>query len=221
LAETWNQVIETQGTAWGIPADKITELKNLTQENKDLLAAVKSSGRTQVNTEQCRIGFKKLEEMMRFFYNNFFNSPPRTGDERIALKLPVKDIHPTKISKPDVEPEVSLTIPTSHAIEFHFRQRDGETSTDSRSLHAYFTRWGLLPKTGTAAPEQSAADPRILTKVPTRPEHLPIVFTTKRVKHRLPLGLEDIGMTLYAATCFLNPEGEPGPYSEIIERVVS
>jgi hypothetical protein len=87
LGDVWEVQIDLHGAAWGIPQELITRFKNQLTAAKALLAEVKSVGRNSVNTEQCRLAFRDLELTMQFFKANYFNSPPRTADEVIALLL--------------------------------------------------------------------------------------------------------------------------------------
>jgi hypothetical protein len=71
----------------GKSQELIARFKSRLATAKTLLAAVKSAGRSAVNTGQCRAAFRDLEITMQFIKANCFNSPLRTSDEITALLL--------------------------------------------------------------------------------------------------------------------------------------
>jgi hypothetical protein len=85
MAGVWSVQMGLHGPAWGIPQERITGFQNRLAGIKPLFAEVKSAGRNSVNTEQRRILFRELELDMQFIKANYFNPPPRTPDELIAL----------------------------------------------------------------------------------------------------------------------------------------
>jgi hypothetical protein len=216
MTDTW---LGQHGLAWSVPPDQITALQNLSQQGKTLLAEVKSGGRSPVNTEQCRETFKALETAMRFLHGNYFNSPPRTGDERVALLLHVRDSRPTPIPPPDAVPGLTLHHTDGHGMLIKLFM--DAAPSDRRSADHFFGKWGLKPPGRWATPEEAAADPRLLTRPPSRADDLPMHFSTRRKTHTLPFSLSDIGMELYVCACWQTPGNEDGPYCSIQSKLIS
>ena len=196
MADTWEGQLDLHGPAWGVPAGTITGFKGQKTAAKTALAEVKSGSRTKVNTEQCRLLFQELGQTMHFLKANFFNAPPRTGDELVALLLSLHDGTPTPIMPGDVVPGLSLHNTDGHGMLVKLF-RDAEPS-DWRSADHFFCKWGLKPVGRWATLEEAAADGRLLTRQPARADDLPQHFSSGRQKNILPFNLEDIGMEFFA-----------------------
>jgi hypothetical protein len=219
MADAWAAQLDLHGPDWNVPEAAISDLKNQTQTAKTLLAEVKSGGRTPVNTEQCRTQFRDLESLMRILHGSYFNSPPRTGDERIALLLSLADRHPSPIPRSDTVPGLSLHNTDGHGMLL--RLFTDAPPADLRSAHHFFVKWGLKLAGRWASPEEAAADPRLLIRPPVRAEDLPMHFSTKRKTHDLPFSLADISLELFATACWQTPSGEDGPYCPVVSRIIS
>jgi hypothetical protein len=76
----------------------------------------------------------------------------------------------------------------------------------------------------TASPEEWKFPPaelaRFLTKVPARPEDLPMIIDENRKTHSLNLRVDDTGKTFYYSGCCLNSAHEEGPYCPIQSRLI-
>ena len=219
MADAWIEQLDLHGPAWAVPADKITGLRTHHAALKALFAEVKSGGRTPVNTERCREMFREEELLMRFLKDNFFNAPPRTGDELAALLLSAHDGHPTPILPPEVSPGLSLHNTGGHGIQVKLFM-DAEPA-DRRSADHFFAKWGLKPQGRWAAPEEAAADSRLLTRPPARADDLPMHFSTGRKTHTLDFSLAGIGMELYATACWQTPRSQDGPYCGIAVKLIA
>jgi hypothetical protein len=76
MADAWDAQLTQHGTAWGVAPAAITGFTTQVTTAKTLFAEVKSGNRTPINTEQCRIAFHDLEQIMRFLKNNFLTPRP-------------------------------------------------------------------------------------------------------------------------------------------------
>jgi hypothetical protein len=150
----------------------IARFKSQLAAAKALLAAVKSAGRSAVNTGQCRAAFRELEITMQFIKANYFNSPPRTSDEITALLLSLHDGSSTPIFPSDVVPGLSLHNTNGHGMLIKLFM--DAVPPDKRSADHYFGKWGLKLPGRWAALEEAAADPRLLIRPPTQAADLPI-----------------------------------------------
>ena len=219
MADAWDAQLTLHGPVWGVPAGKVTEFKSLLTAAKTLFAEVQSGSRTPVNTEQCRVCFRELELAMRFLKNNWFNAPPRSSDEMVALLLHVHDGIATPIFPSDVVPGLSLHNTDGHGILLKLFM-DTEPA-DRRSADHFLVQWGLKPPGRWATGEEAAQDPRLLTRPPARAEDLPKHFSTSRAKNDLPFTLADIGLELYATACWQTPRNQEGPFCAILAKLIA
>ena len=219
MADTWETQLDSKGTSWGVPADKIAEFKSQKAAAAAMLAEVKSGNRTKVNTEQCRLLFHELGLSMHFLKTNFFNASPRTGDELVALLLSIHDGTPTPIAPCDVVPGLSLHNTDGHGILVKLF-RDAEPS-GRRSADHFFCKWGLKPVGRWATLEEAATDGRLLIRQPVRADDLPQHFSSGRQKNMLPFNLADIGMEFFATACWQTPRNQDGPYCPIVSRIIA
>jgi hypothetical protein len=219
MADAWEAQLDIKGPAWNVPASRITEFKDIKAAARNLLTEVMSGNRTRVNTEQCRLVFEQLSASMHFLKANYFNSPPRTADEIVALLLAIHDGTPTPILESDVIPGISLHNTDGHGILVRLF-RDAEPS-DRRSTDHFFCEWGLKPVGRWATAEEAAADGRLLTRQPLRADDLPQHFSTGRQKNTLPFTLADIGMEFFASACWQTPRNQDGPYCPIVSRIIA
>jgi hypothetical protein len=219
LADAWSGRLDLHGAAWNVPEANIADFKNLLARAKNLLGEVKSGERNPVNTEQCRIAFRELELSMQFLKANFFNAPPRTGDELAALLLPAHDATPTPILPADAVPGLSLHNTDGHGILI--KLFTDTAPADPRSADHFFGKWGLKPAGRWAAAEEAAADPRLLTRPPVQAADLPMHFSTGRKRHELQFGLADIGMEAYVTACWQTPRNQDGPCCPIVSRLIA
>ena len=219
MGDDWSAQLDLHGPAWTVPQERITAFKTALAEAKALLAEVQSSGRTQVNTEQCRLAFTTLWEAMQFLKTNYFNAPPRTPDELSALQLSPHDKIPTAISPCTIVPGLSLHATDGHGILvklFMENQPD-----DPRSASHFFGKWGLKPAGRWASEEEAVADLRLLTRPPLQAANLPMHFSTSRKKIDMPFNLAEIGMELFVTACWQTPRNQDGPYCPILSRIIS
>jgi hypothetical protein len=219
MAEAWNGQIDLHGAAWGIPPERITAFKYLLAQTKILFADVKTAGRNSVNTEKCRGLFRELEIAMQFMKANYFNSPPRTSDELIALLLSLHGGSSSPILPSDVVPGLSLHNTDGHGMLIKLFM-DG-VPLDKRSADHFFGKWGLKPAGRWAALEEAAADPRLLTRPPKQAADLPMHFSTSRKWHELEFSLADLRLELFVTVCWQTPRNQDGPYCPIVSRIIA
>ncbi|MDR2482615.1 MAG: hypothetical protein LBD08_03175 [Treponema sp.] len=219
MADAWSVQMGLHGPAWGIPPERITGFQDRLAGIKPLFAEVKSAGRNSVNTEQCRIMFRELELDMQFIKANYFNSPPRTPDELIALLLSVHSGSWTPILPAAVVPGLSLHNTDGHGMLVKLFM--DAVPSDRRGADHFFCKWGLKPAGRWATPEEAAADPRLLTRPPAQAADLPMHFSTSRKWHELPFGLADLRLELFVTACWQTPRNQDGPYCPIVSRLIA
>ena len=219
MADAWMRQLEPHGAAWGISPDLIDSFTGKVAGTRALFAEIQSGSRSAITTEQCRVMFRDLELTMQFLKANFFNSPPRTSDEIVALLLSPHDGAYTPIAVPDVIPGVSLHNTDGHGMLVKLFM--DAAPSDIRSADHFFGKWGVKPSGRWAAVEEAAADSRLLTRRPAKPEDLPMHFSTSRRKLELPFGLADIGLEAYVTACWQTPRNQDGPYCPIVSRLIA
>jgi hypothetical protein len=156
-----------------------------------------------VNTEQCRIAFRDLELTMQFIKANYFNSPPRTADEVIALLLAPHDGSSTPILPSNVVPGLSLHNTDGHGMLVKLFM--DAVPSDKCSADHYFGKWGLKLAGRWATLEEAAADPRLLIRLPNQAADLLIHFSTSRKWYELPFSLADLRLEVYVTACWQTP----------------
>jgi hypothetical protein len=219
LGDAWEVQIDLHGTAWGIPPDLTARFKSRLAAAKALLSEVKSAGRNSVNTEQCRLAFRDLELTMQFIKANYFNSPPRTADEVIALLLSLHDGSSTPILPSNVVPGLSLHNTDGHGMLVKLFM--DAIPSDRRSADHCFGKWGLKLPGRWATLEEAAADPRLLIRPPTQAADLPMYFSTGRKWHELQFSLADVRLEVFVTVCWQTPRYQDGPYCPIVSRIIA
>jgi hypothetical protein len=88
MVKTWNTVFATQGPAWGIPQEHISQLVNDDQAVETILDKVKSGERTAADVVQCNMIFKDMETEVRFIKKHHLLMSPLTLADFPLLLLP-------------------------------------------------------------------------------------------------------------------------------------
>jgi hypothetical protein len=147
---------------------------------------------------------------MQFIKANYFNSPPRTADELIALLLSLHDSSSTPIFPSNVVPGLSL------------HNTDGHGMLIKRSADHIFGKWGLKLPGRWATLEEAAADPRLLIRPPTQAADLPMYFSTGRKWYELPFSLAELRLEVYATACWQTPrnQGAVLPHRVVHNRLI-
>ena len=120
MVKTWNAVFATQGQAWGIPQNHITQLINDTQEAEIILDKVKSGERTAAEVVQCNMILKDMETEARFVKKHYLLMPPLTLADFPLLLLPLPDEIHTPVEPPTGQPSLTVTYPGGpHILMVH------------------------------------------------------------------------------------------------------
>jgi hypothetical protein len=218
MAKVWATVIQTKGTAWGIPAGTQTELKKAITDAETILQIALSSDRTAVITTECQRLFGVLLETMRFIKGRYFKSPPLLDEDYTTLLLKVPDTTRTPRGTPKAQITAEIGRSGTAMLILHYKYAEGtESLADPHSDVGYQVRYGLLPPPGM---EPAGTD---LTKVPSVAEELPIVFATKRKKDIINFNPNDSGKTAYFDIRIENGVGGEagyGPWCPMFHAIV-
>jgi hypothetical protein len=100
-AVTWSDALEIKSDAWSINASQVSAFDAVLVAANSALAKVQNTAtRTHADSVACDTAFKALVEKMRYFKNNYFNSPPRTADDLALLGLSEHG-KPSPVPKPE------------------------------------------------------------------------------------------------------------------------
>jgi hypothetical protein len=103
LAQSAQQLTDLADFApdYGVPSAEVTAYIALRAAAEAAYTKTQDKpNRTKVDVVVCNEAFKAMDTKMRFLYHNYFNSPPRTAEERTRLGLPILDNTKTDVPTP-------------------------------------------------------------------------------------------------------------------------
>jgi hypothetical protein len=219
MAKDWLQILSTEPPPWEIPAVEVSKLRGVERTAEDLLKIAMSKDRTEVITAECHAAFEALYEKMRFIKNRYFQSPPLTDADFIALRLKPKDSAHTPVPPPTSQAEADISRPGPHLLTLHLRPLSNSPPDPHRSDYGFRVYWGVLPLGGATA-ETATGVKRELLKIPVSGEELPHSRFTRRKKELFDFAQEDSGKTVYFCVRYENAKGEPGPWGPIFSAFI-
>ena len=218
MAKVWATTIQTKQTAWGIPAGTLTELQTAITDAETILQTALSSNRTAVITTECQRLFGVLLEKMRFIKDRYFKTPPLLDENYTTLLLKVPDTTRSPRGTPRAQMTAEIGRSGTAMLILHYKYAEGtESLADPHTDIRYQVRYGVLPPPGV---EPAGTD---LTKTPTAPEELPIVFATKRKKDIINFNPNDSGKMAYFDIRIENGVGGEtgyGPWCPMFHAIV-
>jgi hypothetical protein len=217
MAKVWATALQNKATAWGIPAGTSAELQTCITEAGNILQTALSSDRTATITTECQRLFGVLVEKMRFIKDRYYKTPPLVDEDYTSLLLKVPDTIRTPRGTPRAQITAEIWRSGTAMLILHYKYAEGtESLADPHTDVRYQVRYGVLPPSGT---ESAGTD---LTKVPTTPEELPIVFATKRKKDIINFNPNDSGKIAYFYIRIENGTGENGygPWCPMFHAIV-
>jgi hypothetical protein len=215
IAKVWATAIQNKGTAWGIPANILPELQTSITESEQILQTALSADRTPAITTECQRLFGVLVEKLRFIKDRYFKTPPLVDEDYTALLLKVPDTTRSPRGTPKAQMTAEIGRSGTAMLILHYKYAEGtESLADPHTDVRYQVRYGVLPPPGI---EPAGTD---LTKTPTAPEELPIVFATKRKKDIINFNPNDSGKTAYFDIRIENGTGEYGPWCPMFHAIV-
>jgi hypothetical protein len=218
MAKVWADAIQNKGTLWGIPATILPDLQASITESEQILQTSLSADRTPAIITECQRLFGVLVEKLRFIKDRYFKTPPLLDEDYTALLLKVPD----KTRSPRGTPRAQITAEIGRSgtamLILHYKYAEGtESLADPHTDVRYQVRYGVLPPPGL---DPASTD---LTKIPTLPEELPVVFSTKRKKDIINFNSTDSGKTAYFDIRIDNGVGGDagyGPWCPIFHAIV-
>ncbi|MDR2359209.1 MAG: hypothetical protein LBD87_05360 [Prevotellaceae bacterium] len=144
-----------------------------------------------------------LEAVLRpFIQGHLEHNPSVTGDDLIAMGLPVHDKKPTPSPDPTGEPELTFSLPAPAVMEFHFRNKDETGHAKGKGIHGLEFRWVIADAAPVDWSELTHSE--FATHTPLR-----LSFTGY-----------DRGKTIYFAGRWENNAGSKGPWTEIQNAII-
>lgn len=192
-------------TAWGVPADVVTEAQGL--QTKWTTAYAKSSNaqnRTRADTGIKNGAHKVYKKRLRSIVSEYVvNSSKVSNDDREHMGITIKSDQRTPAPVPTSSPigRIDYSRRMLHLIYFS----DSESSSRGKPEGVYgceiwIKRGGEEPKSNT--------------------EFTYLAIDTKS-PYQMSFTLEDIGKRMYYLSRWINTRGETGPWSIIISAVVA
>jgi hypothetical protein len=218
LAKKWKTVLAANGTAWGVPAERVSALDGLIAGCETADALVRDDD-TRANRAGRRVAYKDLEDFCRETKRLYLNEPPRTEREIIGLGLKPRDLIHTRRPPPGGFAELTVTYPGPHTVTVHVALAAGSPPDPEGSNYGVRLYWGLMPH-GGAAIEAALGPKRELTRPPVNGDELPHSVFFRGKKKTLDFSQEDSGKTLYLCARYENSKGEAGGWGVMINVVI-
>jgi hypothetical protein len=215
MAKVWYSVVQSRGGTWGIPPQTMTDLQTAANDAEIVLQTAQSSDRTPAITTECQRLFGELVAKMRFIKDRYFKTPPLVDEDYTALLLKVPDTTRSPRGTPKAQMTAEIGRSGTAMLILHYKYAEGtESLADPHTDIRYQVRYGVLPPPGIPPAGKD------LTKVPTEPEELPIVFSTKRKKDIINFDPADSGKTAYFDIRIENGVDAYGPWCPIFHAIV-
>jgi hypothetical protein len=221
MAQVWAAAIRIHGARWNMFPNSLgpmvdTELEAKIAEAGAILARVKGDERgSEVLTAECNRIFGELEALMRLRKNTYFRSPPLLDEDYVLLLLKIPNRSPTPIPAPITHARIIISSRGVRQHTLRLGPDPSEVAPDPRSFERYDVAMGIYLNG-----QPSLGDEREMTAIPALVKDLPSVWATTRSINHITLPEGSSGMTAYYSVRHVNAKGEPGPWSDIVSRVI-
>ncbi|GHU23792.1 hypothetical protein FACS1894172_16950 [Spirochaetia bacterium] len=217
MLKNWLTVLQTKAAVWQIPAEEVSELTTISITAQTILTTALSSEQTSVITSQCKVAFTALTEKMRFIKRRYFLSPPLTESDFTALDLKPHDTSHTPRGKPRAQMTAEIGRSGTAMLILKMVYAEGTRNlSDPRTDIVSQIRWG---KYSPVSPKSNPAKGEI-AGIPTTPEELPMVLSTRRKKEIITFEWNDSGKTVYFAIRIGNGNNDYGPWCPLFSAVI-
>jgi hypothetical protein len=201
------QTLEQSLEPFGFPPERYAELKRLLDVFSKKLRRAKSPGtRTKTAVMVKNDARDALKKAIRQAVKEYLtNNRALTGEDRVALGLPIYKTSRTRVAIPDEKPDFSIMQATGSRLKVYFHAHDEERTKSlakPHGVHAIEIVWALLDTP------------------PEAYEDLIHSVTDTRSPHVFQFNLPDGGKRFYCCTRWENTRCEKGPWSEIRDAIV-
>ena len=196
--------------AWGIPVaavDALTKQKAEYEKAYDVGKKGKATIRTSQQVKAKNDATKKYKDSLRLFVKNYLAFNELVEDqERLALRITVRDNIRTRSERPNSVPDLFCTTASGNRIIVTVRQQPTADGRDRRGKPADASGFQLAVSIGiNPVPAAEDCTKKILyTKSPAELTNLP----------------EEAGQTLTVYARWMGKTGQPGLWSQAIQEVV-
>ncbi|MDR1340847.1 MAG: hypothetical protein LBK58_12450 [Prevotellaceae bacterium] len=144
-----------------------------------------------------------LKKETRQFVNEYLRYNSRISNEdRINMGMPVRDLKPTPVHKPDTVPEAMVKLTLPGVIELHVVDSKSGRRAKPKGVHGYEIKWAVLEEPVTRLAQLTESS-----------------FST-RSTFRMTFSSEQRGKKLSFALRYENTRGEKGPWSKIMTAYI-
>lgn len=211
----WVPLMELNAVLWGIPTEIIHDFKTVLAEAEKILQTAMSADRSPTITTECQRIFSDLVAKMRFIKDRYFKKPPLRDEDFTALLLDIPDTTRTPRGTPKAQKTAEIGRSGTAMLILKYKYAEGtETLADPHTDIACQVRYGVLPVV------EENRRPLDLTKPPTEPEELPMVFSSSRRKDIIEFDPKDSGKTAYFCIRLENRRTDYGPWCPIFHAIV-
>jgi hypothetical protein len=204
MAADWLAVLATKATAWGVPAQTVTDLTAAKTAAAAKLAEAESPQRNPIITAECKAAFDDMEAKMRDMKKRYFLKPPLEDADFVSLSLPVPDRIPTPHPVPSLKPDTDATPSGKgkHTVTAINPETEDKKKPD------------LVTGVAFASRVRNASDPR------AQAEDMPSEYQTSTVKvFQYPEA--DYGKVADYATAYEAGGGKRGPWSDVVSEIIA
>jgi hypothetical protein len=201
MAKRWYPLVNTQKTAWKIPATEVTRLDaaitRVDEEQADFVLKATPGNRARV-----RDAFNGLVEVMRFFKTRYFLTPPLDYGDYFDLGLTPPDTTKTPSEAPTTIPEIEFITAVIRELTFRFRDFGARRWALPPGVHGIEFVWLLTDE---------------------RPGHISALRNVEILSSgpfTLTFDEEKRGHRVFYAARWLGPKKQPGPWSDIESAVI-
>jgi len=155
---------------------------------------------------------RRAVAVIRPFVQRFLMWPPVTNEDRVNMRLTVRDTTLTTIGAPTLAAQGEFTFPSVHVVEIRKLGPVGVEPGDTRAKHGFRIHFGVLG--GVEKNIQSRID-----MAPASGEELPHSIFTRR--KRILFDFDgDSGKPIFVSIRYENSKGERGPFGPMMSAVI-
>ncbi|MDR1398396.1 MAG: hypothetical protein LBJ41_00530 [Treponema sp.] len=125
-----------------IPASARTEMAD-TYTAWNVAYTVLEGPHTKVDTEAKNNAKKVSKKRIRAFVNQYLRFPPVTDEDRTAMGIPNRDIHPSPIPRPTGLPIIEVLMPHPRTVRIRFRGENSKRWSKPKNVHGLECLWVL------------------------------------------------------------------------------
>ena len=185
-------------------ADPENILKAPFDDFKAKLAKANDANRGKVDVFAKNEARKTVEKEARDYTQGFLaKNKFVTNEDRVAMRLPVRDTTPTPVADPTGQAEATITYPGRTQLELRIKHVDG-TPLDPGANYGYRIYWGIV----------EAGDPM------PQGHQLRESRFTRRKKELFTFAATDSGRTACFCIRYENSKGAASPWGPVMSAII-